>query len=178
MNASSAAPQSTFVSVLAWIVLILNGFGVLMAAMQNIMVNLLMPTMMTKTPNAQAAAFGLTAFRIFAICFLILAIFMTYCAYALLKRRNWARVAFIVICSFGIAWSVLGMLMFALGFGFGRMPTSGPQALPPDMKAAFTAILVVTSIMGVGMAVLLGWIIKRLRSPQIRAEFGRGDVVP
>ena len=178
MNVPAAAPQSTFVTVLAWIVLVFNGFAVLIALMQNVMVNFLMPTMMANTPNAQDATFGLTIFRIFAFCFLLFAGFMTYCAYALLKRRNWARVTLIVLCSLGIAWSAVCILMSALGFGLGHMPTSGPQAPPADMRAAFGAMLVMTSVMAVAMSVLFAWIITRLRSPQIRAEFGRGDVVP
>lgn len=178
MNAPTAAPQSTFVTVLAWIVLVLNGFAALIGVMQNVMVNFIMPTMMANTPNDHGAAFSLTIFRVVTFCFLVFVIFMMYCAYALLKRRNWARVTFIVACSLGIAWSVLCILMFVFGFGFGRMFTSGAPAPPPDMAAAFSAMLVMTSIMGVAMAVLFAWIIKRLRSPEIRAEFGRGHVVP
>jgi uncharacterized protein (DUF486 family) len=171
VNVPAAAPQSTFVTVLAWLAICFNGLGAAIALMQNVMVNLLMPSMLANSPQAASAAFPLTVFRVFAILFLGFAAFMTYAGYALLRRRNWARQTFIVVCAVGIAWSALCLLMFALGFGFGRLPTTGPAAPPPEMKAMFTTMLVMTSMITVGMSVLFGWIIKRLRSPSVREEF-------
>jgi len=178
VNTTAAAPQSTFVTVLAWLAICLNGMGVATALMQNVMVNFLMPTMMANSPQAAAGAFPLTVFRVFALLFLAFVAFMTYASYALLRRRNWARRTFIVICALGIAWSALCIGMFAAGFGFSRFPSSGPAAAPPDMRAAFTAMMVMMSVLAVGMSVLFGWIIKRLRSPAVKSEFTSADVVP
>jgi uncharacterized protein (DUF486 family) len=171
VNTTPAAPQSTFVTVLAWLAICLNGFGVAIALMQNVMVNFLMPTMIANSPQGAAAAFPLSVFRVLALLFLAILAFMTYAGYGLLKRRNWARRTFVVVCALGIAWSALCMLMFALGFGLGRFPPSGPAAPPPNMKAVFTTVMVMTSVLTIGMCILFGWIIKRLRSATVRAEF-------
>jgi uncharacterized protein (DUF486 family) len=178
MNVPASAPQSTFVTVLAWVVIILSGFAAVIGVVQNVLINFLEPTMMTNGPNAQAAAFPLAVFRALAFCLLIFVIFMTYCAYALLRRRNWARITFMVIGGLAIAWFLLCILIFALRLGPARFAATGPTAALADMRGAFNTMLVMTSIVTLGLSVLFGWIIKRLRSPQIRAEFVQRDVVP
>lgn len=179
MNVPNEAPQSTFVTVLAWMIVILSAFAALVGVMQNVMVNFLMPTMIANSPVAGGETFPATVFRVFAFLFLVFAAFMAYCGYALLKRRNWARRVLIVVCGMGIAWGVVSILLFALGVGPGGFPASGQTAVPPDMRHVFTAMIVMSSIITVGMCVLFGWLIKRLRSPAIREEFGmRRSVTP
>lgn len=178
MNMPNEAPQSTFVSVLAWMIIILNGFAVLVGLMQNVMVNFFFPSMFVNSPSARSEAFSFTLLRVFAFGFLVSVAFMTYCGYALLKRRNWARRVLIVACGLGCAWGIVSVLLLALGIiGPGRLPNSGPTAVPPDMRHMFAAMFVMTSMITVGMCVLLGWIIRRLRSPDVRAEFGLRHVV-
>lgn len=169
MNVQAAAPQSSFVTGLAWISIVLNGLGVFGALMQNVMVNLLMPTMFGNPNTLPAQAFPLNLFRVLALIFLAYAAFMTWAAYALLRRRDWARVTFIVICALSIAWSVLSVLMAALGFGVGGLlPAAG---MTPQMHAVFNTMLTAMLVVCAAICVLFGWIIRRLTSPQIKAEF-------
>jgi len=177
VNSPAAAPQSTFVTVLAWLAIALNGFGTLIALMQNVMINFVMPAMIANSPKAAAETFPLSAVRVLFLAFLCIVAFMTYVGYALLKRRNWARRTVIVMCALGVAWTLLCILMFAFGFGFGHFPTT-PSGAPQGMDSAFKAMLVMTSIVSLAMCVLFVWIIKRLRSPSIKAEFGQANVVP
>jgi hypothetical protein len=178
VNTPAVAPQSTFVTVLAWLTIVLGGFATLVGLMQNVMINFLMPTMFANAPTAAADAFPLFAARAFFLGFLCFVAFMTYAGYALLKRRKWARRTFIVVCALGVVWGILCVLMFAFGFGLWHFPPPMPPGAPPDMDSAFKAMLVMTSILSLGMCVLLAWIVKRLRSPAVRAEFGQSDVVP
>ena len=140
-------------TVIAWLAICFNGLGVAIALIHNLRGN--PPIMLARVISLLSLAFMA---------------FMTYVGYGLLKRRNWARLIFIVVCALGIAWSALCILILGFGFHFGR-------SLPPDMR--FLAILMVTkSILAVGMSVLFGWIIKRLCSPSVRSEFNSTEVVP
>jgi hypothetical protein len=172
MNAPDEAPQSTFVTVLAWLIIVLNAFAALVGVMQNVMVNFLMPTMIINSPIARSEVHSFTLFRVFALSLLVFVVFMTYCGYAFLKRRNWPRRVLVVVCGLVIAWGAVSLLLFALGVGPGSFPTSGPTGVPPDMRHVFRAMIIMTSIITVGMCILLGWIITRLRSPDVVAEFG------
>jgi hypothetical protein len=178
VNTAAAASQSTFVTVLAWLTIVLSGFATLVGLMQNVMLNFVMPGVIANAPNASANAFPLVAARAFLLAFLCFVAFMTYVGYALLKRRNWARRTLIVLCALGIAWAIFCILMFAFGFGLWRFPTAMPPGAPPGMDSAFKAMLVMTSVLSLGMCVLFGWIIKRLRSASVRAEFNDANAVP
>ena len=174
MNDHASAPQSTFVTVLAWVLIVLGGFSLFGALMQNVMINLVLPTMIATTTESSAQPFppfAMAIFRVVALIFLGVAALTTYAAFALLKRRNWARQTFIVLFALGIAWNVLGVVGFGLGFGLATFPTSGPQAVPYDMQAMFKGMVAVLTIFTVAMSVLFGWLIVRLRSPSIKAEF-------
>ena len=171
MNVPQATPQSTFVTVLAWIAIWLSGLCVLIGLMQNVMVNFFMPTLFA-APNAPPnGAFPFACFRVFVAAFLACAIFMTFASFGLLRRRNWARLTFIVVCALGIAWSVLSILMFAFGFGLGRFPAFSAPTVPSQMDAMFKAMFAMVVVFTLGECVLLAWIISRLHSPVIRAEF-------
>lgn len=173
MNTTGSASQSDFVTVLAWVMIVLNGSGVLVALLQNIMVNLVMPTLIGTAQAHSAEAFSLTLFRVLALLFLCLSAFMTYAAYALLKRRNWARLTFIVVFVLSIAWIILSIAGFGLGFGLADFPTTGQGAVPREMRTMMNVMLVAFGIFALGMAVLCGWLIKRLRSSSVKAEFQR-----
>jgi hypothetical protein len=180
MNVPASPSQSTFVTVLAWVLIVFNGFGVFVVLMQNVMINFMLPSMLaTHNPTDQfLETFPITFARVVGIVFLGLAVFITYAAYALLKRRNWARRTFIVLFALGILWNILGAVAFGLGFGFSDFPTPGQGTLPPEiLRAMFTGTIVVFAIYAVGTSVLFSWLIKRLRSPSVKAEFSNASVV-
>lgn len=106
MTVPKEAPQSTFVTVLAWMIIIFSAFAALVGVMQNIMVNFLMPAVIASSPVARGETIPFALFRVFAFLLLVFAAFMAYCGYALLKRRNWARRVLIVVCGAGIAWGL------------------------------------------------------------------------
>ena len=174
VSTPSAAPQSTFVTVLAWLTIVDSGFVTVVSLEQNVAIPFLMPATITNSPY-RGAFLAAQAFFFGFFCFVA---FMTYAGYALLKRRNWARRLFIGVCGLGIAWGILCIVMFAFGFGVGRFPTPGALGAPRGMDSGFKAMEVMTSILCLGLCVLFGWVIRRLQSPSVRAEFGQADVVP
>jgi hypothetical protein len=95
-------------------------------------------------------------------------------AIGLLRRWNWARLCFIGLMALGIAWQLAGLGLQYTVFSSIQSQFPGQAAHGgPDMTPFFLAIGVFSVIFALGLAVLFGWIIKRLLSPAIAAEFGR-----
>ena len=108
----------------------------------------------------------------FFVLFWCLSAVMLVSAIGLLLRKNWARLIFIALVAFGIVWNLggLGLQLYAM-FDFPPMPAEMPADVRGGFETMRTIMSVVTAIMAIGFAVLLGWIIKRLISPGVRAEF-------
>ena len=173
MQNLTPVPQSLFVTVLAWILVVFGGLSILGALMQNVMINIMMPSViMNQSANGQPMPeFPIGIFRIIGVLFLALTSFVTYAAYSLLKRRNWARRTFIVLFACGIIVNIVWAIAFGLGAGFSTLPTTGEHALPLDMRTMFKVMTMMFVIFSLVMSCLFGWIIKRLHSPVIKAEF-------
>lgn len=191
MNAVSAAPQapaaarSTFVTAVAWVFIVLAGFGTLITILQNVMITFMMSSDAWKSGPEQAlqdpkvpwiAAFLFSHVRwLFLMAFLVAAS-MLASAVGLLHRKEWARIVFIVILAIGILWNVGGLAFMAMAFGgFPAIPAppagKGPM---PDFDAMFKFMMAVNVVMVLAFSALFGWIIKRLVSPDIRREFRAG----
>ena len=173
MNVPASTVPSTFVTSLAWVLLVFNGLSVFGALMQNMTINIFLAHIpATPAPSGQLLqALPITFFRIVGLLFLGFAVFTTYAAYALLKRRNWARLTYIALFALGIASNMLFAVGFGLGFGWTDFPTSGGNAVPGEFHAMLKGMAVAFAAFAVAMSVLFGWLIKRLSSPSIKAEF-------
>ena len=179
--APPAPPQSSFVTIVAWIFIALSGFGVVVTLLQNIMVQTMFPSVLPTPPNAGAVpplfAFIVANFKLVILIPLVIAAACLVVSIGLLKRRNWARILFIAMLAVGILWSIVGIaIQIALASSFGAM-FAGLPAPPgaPDFAHGFRTMLIVMQIFGalmsIGFMILYGWIIKRLVSPAIVAEF-------
>jgi len=103
-----------------------------------------------------------TAFLLYVGARVSLAAFFAYAAYALLNRRNWARIAFIVFF-----WLCVGAnVTFLAWFVLARKDLFGPYGL------GFGQLFAIVAVFAVGFIVLFAWFIKRLRRPAVQAEFG------
>ena len=120
------------------------------------------------------AAFMAAHIQLFFFAFLLVSAFMLASAIGLLKRRNWARLSIIGLLFLAILWQIGG-----LAFQFSMFSSMRDQfsavAVPgePDLAPFIIAITVVGVFFTLGISVLLGWIIKRLLSPAVVAEFIR-----
>lgn len=171
--------RSSFVTVVAWIFIILAGFATLISVLQNIMVHTVFSAdQMQEAMNAAkvqqpsippAFAFMFGNLKLFFAAFLILSVAMLTSSIGLLRRKNWGRVMFIALLAFGIAWSVGGLVLQY--FVIGAMESQPAGA--PEFRSFANVMLIFSSVIAIGVAVLFGWIIKRLVSPTIRQEFAR-----
>jgi len=170
--------RSTFVSVVAWIFIVLAGFATLISLLQNIMFSAMFPAEeMNKAlsaPQAQEdiplfAEVIFSNFQLFLLIFLAVSTTTFVSAIGLLKRKNWARIVFIVVMCLGICWNILILVMQNLMFT--SMPEVPANEMGSEFGTVMTVMKVVSFVMVVGMSYLFGWIVYRLSSASIKAEF-------
>lgn len=163
--------QSTFVTVLAWIFIIFSGLATCISILQNIMLLTVFPSHLPVPQAGELPWIFLVIFQnirlyFFAIFFVTLGTFIS--ALGLLKRREWARKAFVFIMGFGIFYMVAtGVLQHYI---IQSMPAFGTQMADGE-KVVILIIQISSVLMIIGFGGLFGWIIKRLMSPEIKAEF-------
>ena len=178
-HTDSAAPaRSNFVTVLAWIFIVLSGFATLIGVLQNIMIQTMFndPKFsegLAKMPQGVPAPVSFMAGNFRLIFAVLLACFVAtlISSIGLLKRRNWARLFFIGIMALGIIWNIGGLLLqFTMFSSFPPLPQAA-QHEADAFQSMFITMMVFSAFIAIGFSVLLGWIVKRLISPPIAAEF-------
>lgn len=127
--------QSSFVTTVAWIFIVLGGFATLIAILQYIMVHTVFPVdQMRKALDAakgqqqipHAFAFMFGHIKWFVVVFLVLSVTTLVSSIGLLRRKNWGRVVFIALMAFGIVCSI-GSLVLQY-FMIGAMTEIQPAA--------------------------------------------------
>ena len=164
--------RSAFVTVLAWIFIAIGGFGTLISIAQSVMLHTLFPEDATSSmPEDTPAifAFMFDNFHLFFYGMWIICGVTFISAIGLLLRKNWARIVFIVLMGLGIAWQFIGLgLQFVMFDSFPEMPAVDGA---PEMETIKTFFIVFSMLIGIGLAVLCGWIIKKLATSPIKEEF-------
>jgi hypothetical protein len=158
MNVSPQS-RSALVTVLAWLGI---GMGVLTlcsALSQYLFFEALAETPATgMDPAVQDGLFR--GFQGITLINLAIAGFFIYTGYSLWKRRNWARVTYIVLFAIGIGGNVIGVAMATMF-----------SSLFAQLGAGFGPLFVVIALFSLGVIALFAWFIKRLRSPAVKGEF-------
>lgn len=172
--------RSQFVTVIAWIFIVLGGFTTLISLLQNILVNTVIPleqmqAQMATSPTPIPPMVGalMEHIRLFFFAFLVLASTTLVSAVGLLRRRNWARRIFIAILALGILWNIAGLFLQQTMMSEMQafQPPGAPADIQQQMRGMMAATQVFSAIFALGFSLLFGWIIKRLTSPGIVAEF-------
>ena len=175
---SSVPAKSTFVTVLAWIFIVLSGFATLIGILQNIMIQTMFndPKFsegLAKAPQGVPApvSFMASNFKLIFAAFLACFVVTLISSVGLLNRRNWARLFFVGIMALGIVWNIGGLLLqFTTFSSFPPLPQAA-QHEADAFQSMFMTMMVFSAIIAIAFSVLFGWIIKRLLSPPIAAEF-------
>ncbi len=98
---------------------------------------------------------------------------------ALLKRKNWARIAFAWIM---IATALLHLAGLLLPFYFAHDFSNAINSMPPEVRGVangMAKLLSVTSmVMGIAFGVAFAWIAKRLFSAEIAQAFCARPAAP
>lgn len=157
---------------LAWVMFAFGALGVLMSLMQSLLLAVLAPGFdaIVSLPG-RLGAFPLGILRIAMLFAIAFCAFMTYAAWALLKRRNWARIVFIVLFIVNVATHVIVVVAIAVGASLmGPLPASD-EFLPPDFQTMLRAMSIGIAAFMLLMAAGYAWLAHRLWTPAIAAEF-------
>ena len=178
--------RSTFVTVVAWIFIGLDGVAAFVLLMQNILINTVVPFDQIREGMAKAQDAGRLPPYFSSVFEHIGPVLVLLLAYALIKlvaaigllnRQNWARLFFTGILAFGILWSIVGIVLQQY-FASSMLAMPLPPHAPKDFQAIMLGMLIVirafSALFAIGFAVLYAWMIRKLLSPAIAAEFKTG----
>ncbi len=179
------APQksSDFVTVLAWIFIALTGFATFISLLQNIMISFFLPLdkipQAMQSPEAQQQIPSVFRFlfmniQLFLLGFLVVSATTLAASIGLLRRKNWARFVFIGLMALGVLWNLAGLVMQQLMFNhFPQVSPAADPAFAQNFSRMMTIMKYATAVLAFGLSALFVWIIRKLVSPSIRAEFLR-----
>lgn len=170
----SPAPRSTFVTALAAVFIALGAGATLIGVMQNIMITMFPVDQMRdawREADKELATPWLFRlmfenFRLIFAAFLAASVLTLVSAVGLLLRKNWARYVFIAMMVLAILWNSSGLYMPFLLAGW-----LAPNTAAADFTPFWRVIAAFSVVMSLAFMALFAWIIKRLVSPEIRAEF-------
>jgi len=174
--ALSQPPRSSFVTVVAWLSLVISGLATPVAVLQNIMVFTVYKDHPLASQGSEIA--HLSALNRFLLehanlvihAFLVVCLWTFVCSIGLLKRREWARKGFIALLTAALAYQVVGFLP--------QLFQGGASGGGPGFEG-FRAFVLMVRLVSVGVALalvaVLAWMIRRLRSAPVREEFARAS---
>jgi hypothetical protein len=180
-NSAAAVARSGFITALAWSFIILAAFATIITLFQNIMITLMFPMeeMRAAMREAQKSQpmpeFFVLVFNNFQLVFaaaLASSVMTLVAAIGLLKRQNWARLLFIVIMAFGVAWNLAGLAtpLYMNAF-IPEIPGHAPPGIEDNFKLVLNILVGFTVVMCLVFAGLFAWVVKRLMSDDIKREF-------
>lgn len=170
--------RSGFVTGLAWIFIAVSGYLTLTAVLQNVMVAHFLPQIGfdatagdVRIPAVIRFMFG--HMQLVAAVILLLAATTLAASIGLLKRENWARQLFIVLMALGIAWNVMSLIMPQLMLS-GVAGIAAPASFREQLVIIRVVVFVVSLVEASAFSAVFWWIIRKLRSAPIVAEFTAG----
>jgi hypothetical protein len=170
--------KSLFVTVTAWVFIVLAALASVSALLQNAAMASFLPGL-TVVGNVQPLPL-LTGLLMGYLPWVVgagLAVSLATlaCAIGLLVRLEWARRIFIALLVLAIAANVAGLWLQQEVLQSLVSNTLARSPLPPLVADVFggfvTAARVMAVLVTVGACLLMVWIIRRLMSPAVRQEF-------
>ena len=183
----SDSVRSSFISGLAWTCIACAALGALIVGAQLVAVSTVFPAeemravlreLEKSLPLPAFVGYAFDHLRALLDVLLALCLVTLIASLGLLARRDWARVAFILLSLLTALWNLAGAVA-PLFFLFEPLPFIG--SLPPELRGGFE-IMIRTGLwasigMGLVFAGLFVWLAKRLAADDIRREFGAVDAV-
>jgi hypothetical protein len=183
MNIPPPLPATGFVTPLARISLVLAALGMAWALAQMVVVLLVPDAAVARLgagPPLPGLAWTLRHRHALALATLLLALLFLVASWGLLRRREWARWTFIVLLLAGAAANFAGLAL--IGPFFDTIVDLYPAQLldSPDghrfvaqMQLNRQATYATSLVGALALASLHGWIIWKLCTAAVRAEFAR-----
>jgi hypothetical protein len=177
-NQKFPVARSTFVTVIAWLLIIAGTFSTLVSLLQNILINVFMPlanmrqTMHDGSDMPPLYRFFIEHIQFFAFLLLLLTSTTLISGIGLLKQKNWARQTAIGLLLTGIVLNIVGVvLQFFVIRSFSGGMVNAPSDLQSGFRLVTTFVMIFGTLTSIGFSVLFGWIARRLHSDDLRREF-------
>lgn len=176
---SSPAQRSSFVTVLAWLLIVPSVLGVLISTLQNVMIATVMPMDQMTLPSGpeaeQLPAFVTFVFghiRALFVVFWLMTVVSLASGIGLLKRREWARLAVMALLALSILWNLGGLYLQHSLMSSMTATADAPQDFRDQFDSMASTVWMVSLAMALGFSAVSAWLIWRLGSAPIKAEFG------
>src|SRR5262245_44225959 len=162
MTVTERKPQSTFVTVVAWIFIVLSGFSTLVTAFQSVFVMLMFRAALGSSAEKDVAMNGQPLFVRFMLlhpyvwflaCFVVSATTLV-ASIGVLRRRNWARLTLVGLLTAGIAWTLFS---FPTAYWF---LSKQPLSRDTQFRTMVYVMMAFTSALGFAIAALFAWLVK------------------
>jgi hypothetical protein len=171
--------RSSFVTTLAWITIVPAALGVVISTLQNILFFTVMPMDPQSLPSVPDmeqmpafVTFMLAHLRAMFVAFWLMTVVSLVSGIGLLRRKEWARLFFIALMGLSIVWNMAGVYLQQSFFS--AIPSMAEA--PPEFSAQFESMASTMWVVSIAMAVAFSavsvWLIWRLSSAPIKAEFG------
>ena len=170
--------RSLFVTITAWVAIVLGAMTSASALVQNAHVASLVPASLGSAnlpalPLLTGLLLGYLPWVVGAG--LVISLAMLASAIGLLLRLDWARRAFIGLLCVAIVANLMGLWLQQEVVQSVVANTLSGAPLPPQAAGVFggfvTAARVMAIVMTLGTCTIFGWIIRRLMSASVRQEF-------
>ena len=170
--------RSLFVTITAWVFIVLSGLATASALVQNATVASLLPASAPALPTQPLPMLTglLLGYLPWVVGFgLAMSVATLASAIGLLLRLDWARRVFIALLAVAIVFNLLGLWLQHEVVQSVVASTLTRAPLPPQAADVFGGFVTAARVMAVAMTLaactLLAWIIRRLMSPHVRQEF-------
>jgi nitrate reductase NapE component len=181
VEVDAAVPKSTFVTVLAWIFIIGSAFSTFVGLLQSLVFGSMQAQFSSAFQDSTFAGqaphgfqFFFSHFELFILIMLALSVATLVSSIGLLRRRNWARLAFIGVMVLGVLYFIVGLFFQQSMMSDFQVPAAQnaqAQAFEAQWRHSLHVMQVFMVVLSVAMVGLFGWIIARLSSAPVRAEF-------
>jgi hypothetical protein len=168
--------RSIFVTVTAWVFIVLGALASVSALVQNALVASLAPASDAHLPALPLLTSLLLGYLPWVVgTGLVMSLATLASAIGLLLRLDWARRAFIGLLAVAIVANLLGLWLQHEVVQSVVANTLSGAPLPAQAIGVFggfvTAARVMAVLVTLGACSMLAWIIRRLMSPAVRQEF-------
>jgi hypothetical protein len=168
--------RSIFVTVTAWVFIVLGALASVSALVQNALVASLAPASNAHLPALPLLTSLLLGYLPWVVGIgLVMSLATLASAIGLLLRLDWARRAFIGLLAVAIVANLLGLWLQHEVVQSVVANTLSGAPLPAQAIGVFggfvTAARVMAVLVTLGACSMLAWIIRRLMSPAVRQEF-------
>lgn len=168
--------RSLFVTMTAWVFIVLAALATMSAVVQNAAVASVLPGIRAATPDLPLLTGFLLGYLPWVMgAAVVISLATLVSAVGLLLRLDWARRVFIGMLGFAIVANLLGLWIQHELVQSVVSSTLSSTRLAPEALGVFGGFVTATRVMAVVMTFaacwVLAWVIRRLMSPSVRQEF-------